>query len=56
MPARKVSLCPDCVACPEVEVLDEQVRIGEEGNLVVLRKDEWNRLVELVRTGELTEI
>lgn len=44
----KVSLCPACDACPEVEVLGEEVRIGETGNLVVLKKAEWNLLVELI--------
>lgn len=34
----RIALCPACGACPEV-VLDvgkEEVRIGEEGNLVTL--------------------
>jgi len=49
----KHSLCPACDACPEVEVLADQVRIGEAGNEVVLRKDEWNVLVDLVRSDRL---
>src|SRR2546426_515905 len=32
----KVSLCPACTACPEVEILGTEVRIGEAGNLAVL--------------------
>lgn len=52
----KVSLCPSCVACPEVEVAGDEVRIGEAGNLAVLRKEEWNVLVELIRSGRLTTI
>ncbi len=43
----RVSLCPACGACPEV-VLDverDEVRIGEEGNLVRLNKEAWNTLV-----------
>lgn len=54
----RVSLCPACGACPEV-VLDQrtdEVRIGEEGNLVRLNKDAWNTLVQKIRAGELTEI
>ncbi|MBI2492242.1 MAG: hypothetical protein HYV94_09140 [Candidatus Rokubacteria bacterium] len=49
----KHSLCPACDACPEVEVLADRVRIGEAGNEVVLRKDEWNVLVDLVRSDRL---
>ena len=52
----KVSLCPACDACPEVEILGDEVRIGEAGNLAVLRKDEWNVLVTLIRSGRLTEV
>jgi len=52
-----VLLCPlGCGACPEVEFAGEQVRIGEAGNLAVLTKDEWNVLVDLVRTGELSKV
>ncbi len=54
----RVSLCPACGACPEV-VLDmtkDEVRIGEEGNLVRLTKEAWNTLVEKIRAGELTDL
>ena len=54
----RVSLCPACGACPEV-VLDQhadEVRIGEEGNLVRLNKEAWNTLVEKIRSGELGEL
>jgi predicted molibdopterin-dependent oxidoreductase YjgC len=50
----KESLCPSCGACPEVEIVGEEVRIGEAGNLAVLKKDEWNALVELIRAGKLS--
>ena len=56
MKSLRVSLCPACTECPEVEIRGEEVRIGEEGNLAVLRKDEWNVLVQLIRAGRLTEI
>lgn len=51
----KVSLCPACGACPAVEVdmLGEEVRIGEEGNLVRLNKEAWNTLVQKIRADEL---
>jgi len=52
----KVSLCPACSACPEVEIIGDEVRIGEIGNLAVLKKDEWNLLVDLVRSGQLSKI
>jgi hypothetical protein len=52
----KMSLCPACTACPEVEIVGAEVRIGEEGNLAVLKASEWNVLVELIRSGQLTTI
>jgi hypothetical protein len=51
-----VSLCPACSACPEVEIVGDEARIGETGNLAVLKKDEWNVLVDLVRSGQLSKI
>jgi len=56
MEPTKVSLCPACGACPEVEVLEGEVRIGEAGNLTVLKTEEWNVLVELIRSGQLTRL
>ena len=56
MESVKMSLCPACTACPEVEVVADEVRIGEAGNLAVLNKDEWNVLVELIQSGQLTRL
>jgi hypothetical protein len=56
MESMKVSLCPACGACPEVEILDGEVRIGEASNLAVLKKEEWNVLVDLIRSGQLTRL
>ena len=56
METLRVSLCPACTECPEVEIRGEEVRIGEAGNLTVLKKEEWNVLVELIRSGRLTEV
>ncbi len=56
MEKTRVSLCPVCGACPEVEIGSDEVRIGEPGNLAVLKKAEWNMLVELVRSGQLTDL
>ena len=50
------SLCPACSACPEVVVVGDEVRIGETGNLAVLKKNEWNVLVQLIRSGALAEV
>lgn len=52
----KVSLCPACSECPEVEITDQGVRIGEDANTVRLSHAEWNELVRLVRSGELREV
>jgi len=37
-------------------VLGTEVRIGEAGNLAVLKKDEWNVLVELIQSGQLSKL
>lgn len=52
---KRLSLCPACGACPEVvlDVANDEVRIGEEGNLVTLNKAAWNTLVAHVQTGKL---
>lgn len=53
----KVLLCPaGCGACPEVEFAGDEVRIGEVGNLAVLKKGEWNVLVEMIQAGQLTKV
>jgi hypothetical protein len=52
----KFTLCPDCSACPEVNITDERVTIGEDTNTVRLSHAEWNELVALIKRGELHEI
>ena len=54
----RVSLCPACGACPEVvvDLTQDEVRIGEEGNLVKLTKEAWNTLVEKIRSGALAKL
>jgi hypothetical protein len=49
----RVSLCPQCVACPEVVIDGDTVRIGEDKNIVLLKKEEWNVLVDAIHTGQL---
>ena len=56
MKSVRMSLCPACTACPEIEIVGDEVRIGETGNLAVLKKDEWNVLVELIQTGQLSKV
>ena len=57
MDSFKITLCPaGCGQCPDVELVGEEVRIGETGNLVVLKKDEWNLLVDLVQSGQLPKV
>lgn len=56
MESLTLSLCPACSACPEVEIKGDEVRIGEAGNLAVLKKDEWNVLVDLIQSGQLTKV
>lgn len=55
-PLERFSLCIACEACPVVEIYEDEIRIGEEGNLARLKKEEWNRLVEMIKKGELKEI
>lgn len=53
----KVTLYPaGCGACPDVEIAGDEVRIGEVGNLAVLKKDEWNLLVDSIHSGQLKEV
>ena len=56
MEPKKLTLCPACTACPEVEITDQGVTIGEDPNTVRLSHAEWNELVRLVKTGELREV
>jgi len=53
---KTISLCPACDACPLVEIEDQEVRIGEEGNRVKLTSAEWNALVQAIKAEELTEL
>ena len=51
-----VSLCPACTACPEVVIDGDTIRIGEVDNIVVLKKAEWNVLVDAVQSGQLGRV
>ena len=52
----RFSLCPQCVACPEVVIDGDTIRIGEDENTVVLKKAEWNVLVDAIRSGQLGSV
>jgi MerR family transcriptional regulator, copper efflux regulator len=53
---KRVSLCPMCDHCPEVALVGDEVQIGEAGNLVVLKKAEWNVLVDAIKSGRLSKV
>lgn len=52
----RVSLCPQCTECPEVAIDGDTIRIGEDENIVVLKKAEWNVLVEAIQSGRLGQV
>ena len=52
----RVSLCPACTNCPEVVIDGDTVRIGEDDNIVTLKKSEWNVLVEAIQSGQLGRV
>jgi hypothetical protein len=52
----RVSLCPACTACPEVVLDGDTIRIGGDENTVVLKKEEWNVLVDAIQSGRLGRV
>jgi len=50
------SLCPMCTSCPEVVIDGDTIRIGEDTNVAVLKKDEWNVLVDLIKSDKLGRV
>ena len=51
-----MSLCPNCSHCPEVVIEGDTISIGEARNLTVLKKDEWNILVDLIQSGRIGRV
>jgi hypothetical protein len=51
-----IFLCSEETCCPRVEFTEEKVYIGEEGNICVLTREQWNSLVDKVLSGQLTKI
>lgn len=50
---RTVELCEKQGCCPVVELDDHEVRIGEPGNVVRLKPDEWASLRKKILAGDL---
>ena len=48
-----VNLCKDGSCCPVVKIDEQQVEIGEKGNLCVLTRSEWETLKQKIANGEL---
>lgn len=55
-PKKVITLCPACGGCPAIELFDEVVKIGEAGNQVQLKREEWNDLVDKITRGEVGKI
>ena len=53
---KRVSLCPMCDHCPQVALVGDEVQIGEPGNVVALKKEEWNVLVDAIESGRLSRV
>ncbi len=39
--------------CPIVKIDDEHIEIGEEGNLCILNRSEWDTLKQKILDGEI---
>lgn len=50
---RRFELCKGGGCCPAIEIDDREVRVGEEGNLCVLKPEEWRALRDLVLRGDV---
>lgn len=50
-------LCGGSKCCPTVDAdaAAQKVTIGEDANVVTLKREEWNILVQKIKTGELKE-
>lgn len=56
-PFEAIVLCSKDKCCPTVDadVAQNTVTIGEDANVVTLKREEWNILVEKIKSGELKE-
>ena len=55
---KTISLCDGVVrtSCASVNISSTRVSIGEKGNLARLKKEEWNKLVSLIKQGKLKKV
>ena len=54
--SERVSLCPACTACPALVMEGDTTRIGADTNVIVLKKAEWNVLVDAIKSGRLDRV
>ena len=47
-----VTLCKVGSCCPVVKIFDDKVEIGEDGNLCVLKLEEWETLKSKILNKE----
>jgi len=48
-----VTLCKEGSCCPVVKITEDKVEIGEEGNLCVLTREQWETLKKKIVSEEL---
>jgi hypothetical protein len=48
-----ITLCREGSCCPVVKLADDRIEIGEEGNLCVLTRSEWETLKSKVLNNEV---
>jgi hypothetical protein len=48
-----ITLCREGSCCPVVKLADDHVEIGEEGNLCILTRDEWETLKSKIINSEV---
>ena len=50
------NLCGKGSCCPQLHVGEQEVKIGENEQMAVLDKEQWNNLVELIKVGKVGKI
>lgn len=50
---KTITLCKAGSCCPVVKIFNEQVEIGEEGNICVLKLEEWETLKSMILNKEV---
>ena len=49
---KTITLCSAGSCCPVVKIFNDKVEIGEQGNLCVLKLEEWETLKSKILTKE----